>query len=158
MKAIGDGQTFELEGGVFLTSSGGRRSRRECLVGRPRSPFAEGAENKLLEGVPRRALSCDRPLPGRCRTPSTSSAYERCLSESLPKAERFTPVRRSPPVPDPSSRGGAAETVESQVGGLLFDRPLPGRCCSSPDLRSVVRELGEVRLVPAGRSKEKVGT
>ena len=39
---------------------------------------------------------CDRPLPGRCRSspPSTSSAYERCLPESRPKAERFTPVRR----------------------------------------------------------------
>ena len=39
-----------------LTSSGRRRSRRECLVGRPRSPFAEGVENKLPQGVPRRGL------------------------------------------------------------------------------------------------------
>ena len=46
----------ELKGGYHLTSSGRRRSRRECLVGRPRSPFAEGVENKLPQGVPRRGL------------------------------------------------------------------------------------------------------
>lgn len=35
-------------------------------------------------------------MPGRCCSspPSTSSASGRCLPESRPKAERFTPVRR----------------------------------------------------------------
>ena len=81
------------------TSSGRRRSRRECLVGRPRSPFAEGVENKLRRS-PRRGLLCDRPLPGRCRSspPSTSSAYERCLPESRPGGSSVSrPLCEVPP-------------------------------------------------------------
>jgi hypothetical protein len=79
-----------------LTSSGRRRSRRECLVGRPRSPLLREWRTNSRRESPAGGLLCDRPLPGRCRSspPSTSSAYERCLPESRPKAERFTPVVR----------------------------------------------------------------
>ena len=58
-------------------------------------------ENELPQGVPRRGpvvrlTEAGAPLPRRCRSssPSTSSASGRCLPESRPKAERFTPVIR----------------------------------------------------------------
>ena len=43
-----------------------------------------------------RLTEAGAPLPRRCRSssPSTSSASGRCLPESRPEAERFTPVRR----------------------------------------------------------------
>ena len=89
----GSGRISTWKNACHITSSGRRRSRRECLVGRPRPLCVEGVENKLRRS-PRRGLLCDRPLPRRCRSspPSTSSAYGRCLPESRPKAERFTPV------------------------------------------------------------------
>jgi hypothetical protein len=82
-------------------------SRRQAAL-----PFAEGVENKLRRS-PRRGLLCDRPLPGRCRSspPSTSSAYERCLPESRPKAERFTPVGRRA-----GRRGGEIDKVDGEFG------------------------------------------
>ena len=56
-------------------------------------------ENELPQGVPRRGLvvrltEAGAPSPGRRRvaSPVTSSAFGRCLPESRPKAERFTPV------------------------------------------------------------------
>ncbi len=56
-------------------------------------------ENELAQRVPRRGLvvrltEAGAPLPRRCcrSSPSTSSASGRCLPESRPKAERFTPV------------------------------------------------------------------
>ena len=56
-------------------------------------------ENELAQRVPRRGpvvrlTEAGAPLPRRCRSssPSTSSAFGRCLPESRPKAERFTPV------------------------------------------------------------------
>jgi hypothetical protein len=87
------------------TSSGRRRSRRECLVGRPRSPFAEGVENKLPQGVPE----------GAC------CATDRCL------------VAAAPPLPRPRlhtsaacRRAGRRPSVSrpfDEVGSLGFQMP-----------------------------------
>ena len=74
-------------------------SRRQAAPAMPPGAEAKGAENELAQRVPRRGLvvrltEAGAPLPRRCRSssPSTSSASGRCLPESRPKAERFTPV------------------------------------------------------------------
>jgi hypothetical protein len=58
-------------------------------------------ENELAQRVPRRGpvvrlTEAGAPLPRRngLSSPPTSSASGRCLPESRPKAERFTPVSR----------------------------------------------------------------
>ena len=63
-----------------------------------------------------RLTEAGTPLPRRCRfsSPSTSSASGRCLPESRPKAERFTPVGCS--VAEPVGREELCTTVEPVYG------------------------------------------
>jgi hypothetical protein len=82
---------------LFLpTSSGRRRSRRECLVGRPRPPFVEGVENKLPQGVPRRGLVV-RPTVAASRSllPSFDLVCVRALPAGEPAEGRAFHARYS---------------------------------------------------------------
>jgi hypothetical protein len=94
------------------TSSGRRRARRACLVGRPRSPFAEGVENKLPQGVPRRGLvvrpSVAWSLP---LLPSLDLVCIRALPAGEPAEGRAFHARWPKP---PSSSG--PDAFNSEIG------------------------------------------